>query len=211
MSNKELFKDKYRIQSARLFGYDYAWPGYYFVTICTKNRVNYFGEIIKYKAILSEIGEITKKYWQEIPSHYPFVRLGEFAVMPNHLHGIIIICPAAPVETYNSDNPDGGVETYNHTSLQVRPDFESLPINNFSFTHYRKFASPRKNLSAMIRGYKTTVGKYAVMNKIEFAWQPGFYDHIIKNQQELENIEKYIKDNPYNWQTDRNNPENFRI
>ena len=101
------FQDKYRIPSARLKNWDYGCNGSYFITICTQNRDNYFGKIVIVETPnlgvstitsnimthmqLSEIGKIVYHYWNEIPNHFPFVELGEFVVMPNHIHGIITI------------------------------------------------------------------------------------------------------------------------
>lgn len=87
----DLFRNKYRVSSTRLQTHDYSSNGYYFLTICTKNRENYFGEIVNNKMQLSKIGKTAKKFWREIPKHFPFVKLDEFVVMPNHVHGIIII------------------------------------------------------------------------------------------------------------------------
>ena len=89
--NPHKFKNKYRIKSTRLRGYHYRQPGYYFLTICTKNRINYFGQIINDRMKLSLIGRITHRYWHKIPNHFPLVTLDAFVIMPNHLHGIIII------------------------------------------------------------------------------------------------------------------------
>jgi len=89
MSDK--FQNKYLISSARLKNWDYGSNAIYFVTICTQNREHYFGEIANGKMQLSETGKIAQRFWFEIPNHFPFVKLGEFVVMPNHLHGIIII------------------------------------------------------------------------------------------------------------------------
>jgi len=89
MSDK--FRDKFRIPSTRLPNWDYSGNGYYFVTICTKDKEEYFGEIINNKINLTEIGLITNKYWLEIPNHFPFAELDEFIIMPNHVHGILII------------------------------------------------------------------------------------------------------------------------
>lgn len=75
----------------RLKGYDYSQNGYYFVTICTKNRQEFFGEIKNGELTLNEYGKITKKCWREIPDHFPNVILDEFIIMPNHIHGIVII------------------------------------------------------------------------------------------------------------------------
>ena len=85
------FKNKYYIPSARLSYWDYRWNAAYFVTICAKNREYFFGEFINGEIELSKIGKISEKYWLKIPQHFPFVDLDSFIVMPNHVHGIIII------------------------------------------------------------------------------------------------------------------------
>lgn len=87
----ELFKDKYQPGSSRLQGWDYSLSGTYFITICTKNREEFFGEVVDDEMILSKEGGIVEKYWKEITKHFANVRLDEFIVMPNHLHGIIVI------------------------------------------------------------------------------------------------------------------------
>jgi REP element-mobilizing transposase RayT len=89
MQNK--FKNKYRISSARLQTWDYANNGAYFITICTQNRLHFFGTIQNQEMQLSEIGKFAEQYWYEIPNHFPFIELGNFVVMPNHVHGILII------------------------------------------------------------------------------------------------------------------------
>ncbi|PLX18425.1 MAG: transposase, partial [Salinivirgaceae bacterium] len=101
MTNSK-YKNKYRIPSARLQTWDYGSNAAYFVTICTQNRTNYFGEIINQKMQLSELGQLANQFWIEIPNHFSFVNLGEFIIMPNHLHGIIII---------DKNNDNGSIET----------------------------------------------------------------------------------------------------
>ena len=86
-----LFMNKYRIGSKRLKGFDYSSPGKYFITICIKNKITYFGKIENEEMILSELGEIAEKFWLEIPDHFPSIELDEFIIMPDHMHGIIII------------------------------------------------------------------------------------------------------------------------
>lgn len=97
MSNKYL--NKYRIPSARLQSWNYSNNGAYFITICTKNRNHYFGKILNGEMQLSEIGKLALQYWLEIPNHFHSVELGNFVVMPNHVHGILIIDSNLPVET----------------------------------------------------------------------------------------------------------------
>jgi putative transposase len=91
------YQNKYRIASARAQWWDYGWNGAYFITICTRNREHYFGEIENGKMVLSPMGIIADILWHEIPNHASFVELGDFVVMPNHIHGILIL-----------DKPNGG-------------------------------------------------------------------------------------------------------
>ena len=85
------FQNKYRIPSARAPFWDYGWNAAYFVTICTQNRECWFGEISDGVMALSAMGHIANSCWHEIPNHFPFVELGVHVVMPNHVHGIVII------------------------------------------------------------------------------------------------------------------------
>lgn len=85
------YQNKYRIESARIPNYDYSQPNWYYVTINTKNHIHYFGKIEKEKMILNELGNVVDICWQEIPNHYSNTELDCFVIMPNHIHGIIII------------------------------------------------------------------------------------------------------------------------
>ena len=185
------YKNKYRIKSIRLIGWDYGGDGGYFVTICAKDRRHFFGEIKRKRMILFGIGKIAKKFWYEIPDHFSFVILDEFCVMPNHLHGILFIKK---------------VETQNLASVQDKQDFAPLKTVNLQKKNYKnKFGPQSKNLSSIIRGFKAGVKKYATMNKIEFFWQPRFYDRIIRNEEELSRIRKYIFENHLKWALNKDN------
>jgi putative transposase len=94
-----LFKNKYRIESTRLPHWDYSSDGWYFVTICTQNRAEYFGEVRNYVMELSDIGRIAQEQWHKNAQLRDNVRLDEFIIMPNHIHGIIIIDNPFIVET----------------------------------------------------------------------------------------------------------------
>lgn len=87
----EKYENKYRIATARAIWWNYGWNGAYFVTICTKNKVHYFGHIQNGLMCLNEMGQIAHQCWLDIPAHFPFVQLGAFVIMPNHVHGIIVI------------------------------------------------------------------------------------------------------------------------
>lgn len=173
-----LFKNKYRIESTRLKGWDYSSPGAYFVTIVTKNHACYFGNVENGDMHLNELGEIAKQCFEKIPEHFPFVSLDVFVIMPNHVHGIIII--------------NDRVETQNFASIPPSSD--------------NRFGPQSKNLASIVRGYKIGVTKYAKKNNIPFQWQSRYYDHIIRDEKSLNNIRQYIIQNPLNWQTDTDNP-----
>jgi len=179
----EKFKNKYRVGSSRLPGYDYSQNGLYFVTICTKERECFFGEIVNEKMILSEVGKIAKQYWEEIPNHFSHMHLDEFSIMPNHVHGIIEILSDA------------------------RRD-EAMPrLYNGEHRNMSEISPTSGSLAVIIGSYKSIVSKNA--NKkfpnAFFHWQPRFYDHIIRNDESLAKIREYIRTNPAMWERDRNN------
>ena len=94
------FQNKYRIATARLQNWDYGINAAYFITICTKDKTHFLGQMANNEMQLTEIGKLTEKYWVEIINHFAFVELGNFVVMPNHVHGILIINkPSEDVET----------------------------------------------------------------------------------------------------------------
>jgi REP element-mobilizing transposase RayT len=175
------FKNTYRIKSARLAEYDYRNEGLYFVTICTKNKFHYFGEIENGNLVLNEIGLIAHTYSAEIPQHFDHVSLDEFVIMPDHMHGIICI-----EEKREIDRPS--VETYNYKSLQT-------PKNQ----HFQNLSAPAKSLSTIIRAFKSSVTIDSRKINPNFEWQSRFHDHIIRDVQSFDRIRNYIINNPANW------------
>ncbi len=193
------YQNKYRIPSARLQTWDYGSDAAYFVTICTKNREHFFGEIVdtlvetQYIASLqpTEIGKFVAQEWIKTPELRPDMNLelGEFVVMPNHFHGIMIIGK----NKYNMP-PDmvTAAETQRIVSLQPPP-------NNVN-----KFGPQSKNLASIIRGFKSSVTTQAKKTgNINFAWQSRFHDHIIRNAKSFERIQNYIINNILNWKDDK--------
>ncbi|MFA4834052.1 MAG: transposase [Patescibacteria group bacterium] len=178
----------------RLKDYNYAQDGWYFVTICAKNREYFFGKIINGEMRLSKIGKTAEKFWQEIVIHFPDVKLDEFIIMPNHIHGIIIIENPVAVGNKNVGNKN----------------FCSLPNRNNNYCSPRWQTRWARSLSSVIRGFKIGVKKWCGENDYEhFAWQKSFYDHIIRHEKSLNKIREYIINNPLKWELDRNNPENL--
>ena len=187
------FQNKYRIDSARLQNWDYTNQGMYFITICTKNREHYFGEIENNKMILSNAGVIADLMWYEIKNHTKNIELGEFVIMPNHIHGILIITDNT-VETFHV------VETLHATSLHAPPP--SLPP--FIKNEQMAKISPKSNsISTIVRSYKSAVTKHAHRLGFDFAWQTRFHDHIIRDQKSFDTITNYIITNPLNWVNDK--------
>jgi putative transposase len=190
-----LFQNKYRIPSARLQSWNYANKGIYFVTICTLERVPHFGEIRAKKVILSELGKVVESEWlKTIELRQDMnLRIGNYVVMPNHFHGLLIIAE----NQYNSPGTDAmhGVSAGN--GEPTRTD----AMHRVS----ARFGPQSKNLASIIRGFKSSVTTYARKNNIAFDWQPRFHDHIVRSFDEYDRISTYIQNNPANWKEDKFN------
>ncbi len=181
---------KYRIESTRKSNWDYSSNAAYFVTICTKNREHFFGKVENEEMNLSAIGKKAHKCWLAIPEHFPFVELGEFIVMPNHVHGIIIINkPIVVAETQNFASPL--FEKQNLISPQNKNETKN------------KFGPQSKNLGSIIRGFKIGVTLFSKNNELSFCWQSRYHDIIIRNETSFKNISNYIINNPLNWKIDK--------
>ena len=182
----EKFRNKYRIPSARLVGWDYRNDGLYFITICCKNRRHYFGKIECGQMILTETGQLTEKYLLEIPEHFPFVRLDATIVMPNHLHAIVVI-----------DRGDGDCRG-------VACPGGDVACNVSTKNPFMASISPKPgSLSTILRSFKSAVKKDARTIIPDFDWQSRFHDHIIRDAGSHQRIKKYIENNPRNWDQDK--------
>lgn len=148
------YKNKYRIESTRLQNWDYGWPGCYFITICTRNRNCYFGNIENDTMQLSHTGLIADLMWHEIPNHSKNVKLGQFVVMPNHVHGILVL-ENGGTNASRDTNASGHVETGHALSLPT-PD-GSMPNGSKSKSPGQsRFQNVGKNsVSSIIGGYKS--------------------------------------------------------
>ncbi|NJO91243.1 MAG: hypothetical protein HC831_21465 [Chloroflexia bacterium] len=188
----EKFQNKYRTSSTRLQTWDYGKNAPYFVTICTQNRECFFGKVIDGEMQLSEIGEIARKYWLEIPNHFPFVVLDAFVVMPNHVHGIVVINKPIKNGATIVETPNLGVSTRDTNAPN----------------HYHQTANARKkwksaSLGAIINQYKRICTIHARKTIPNFAWQSLYHDHIIRNDDSFQRIRKYINENPLKWKEDK--------
>jgi REP element-mobilizing transposase RayT len=204
----ERYKNKYRIKSARHPAWDYGWNGAYFVTICTKNRIRWFGDVVletqNFASLkhmrLSDIGKIADRCWLEIPEHFPFVNLGKHIVMPDHVHGIVIInksdgCNASHNHHMDDYHTTATEETQYIASLW-QTSLRSLPPTSGT---QNQFGPQSKNLASIIRGFKAGVTKHARLINPKFAWQARYHDHIIRNKRAFRAISNYIVANPSKW------------
>jgi REP element-mobilizing transposase RayT len=192
MNNK--FQNKYRIPSARLKNWDYGNNGAYFITICTQNRDHFFGEIISVvdenEMQLNEIGKLAERFWAEIPNHFPFVELGNYVIMPNHIHGILIINKKNIVDDI-VETLQCNVSTVNATETINKKELMAD-------------ISPKSGtISTIIRSYKSILTKNAHFIHADFEWQARFHDHIIRNSESFERIQNYIETNPELWKEDK--------
>jgi putative transposase len=188
------FQNKYRIASARLKNWDYGNNGAYFITICTQNRDHFFGEIISVvdenEMQLNEIGKLAERFWAEIPNHFPFVELGNYVIMPNHIHGILIINKKNIVDDI-VETLQCNVSTVNATETINKKELMAE-------------ISPKSGtISTIIRSYKSVVTKNAHFIHADFEWQKRFHDHIIRNSESFERIQNYIETNPELWKEDK--------
>ncbi|WP_124640580.1 MULTISPECIES: transposase [Amniculibacterium] len=198
-----LFKNKYRIESFRLKNWDYRNPGAYFITICTKNREHYFGEIVDGEMQLNENGIIAHNFWADIPEHFAHVRLGEFVVMPNHVHGIILL-----VDSVKSLQCNDSTGQYNDSTNQCNDSTNQCnnPTESTNPNQFMSDISPKPgSVSTIIRSYKSACTKQIHIDypELDFGWQSKFHDHIIRNHDEYIRIENYIINNPKNWKEDK--------
>jgi putative transposase len=182
----EYFKNKFRVASTRLGHWDYGWPGFYYVTICTQNMVCCLGEIKDNNVYLSEVGKIVFAELLKTPELRPYVKLDDFIIMPNHIHVIFEI-------QEDKDFDVDGRDTARHVSTE------------------RKFGNAQpKSLSSIIGSFKSAASKHCHEKNLDFQWQINYYEHIIKNDEDYARIKEYIANNPINWVKDENNPINFK-
>lgn len=212
MQNK--FQNKYRIPSARLQTWDYANNGTYFITICTQNRHHFFGTIQNQEMQLSEIGKLAVQFWLEIPNHFPFIELGNFVVMPNHVHGILIINHSVETRFIASNNNETRFIAPNENNNEPR----CIAPNDINTNETRLIASLQgniggfsgnknpminDNISKIIRWYKGRCSFECRKINPNFGWQTRFHDHIIRNAKSFDTIQNYIFENPLNWKNDK--------
>ena len=180
---------KHHRKSIRLEGYDYSQDGMYYVTVCEKSGKSVFGEVIKSEVRLSAWGEIVRDCWEDIPNHFENAEVDVSVIMPNHIHGIVILGKSL-------------VGTRHAVSLRAIPNQKG-----------EQFAEPVcGSLSTILRSFKSAVTRQAHLDGYSaFVWQSRFYEHVIRDGEDLDRIREYILENPANWRSDEYYPGNMRM
>ena len=231
--------EKHHRRSIRLKGIDYSLPGAYFITICAQNRECILGGITDGKMCLNEYGKIAKNEWLKTAEMRNNIELDEFVVMPNHVHGIIVITDCmgvfgnpvrygavrvgtmrrgtmhrAPTITRCSPVDVGcsPTDAYGVDTQRVSGDTHGARANTRRDVVRERFRKPTSNsIPTIIRGYKSTVTRQ--INELlradtvrrapaKTVWQRNYYEHIVRNEDDLNRIREYILNNPLNWKED---------
>ena len=193
-------------RSIRLTGYDYAQAGLYYITICTNKRECLFGDIIDGKMQLKAAGLMAESLWNELPTYYSNIELDAFIVMPNHVHGVIILntvgagpraCPGPVTDPFSVTDP---------ISIQL-PQSLGQP-QGVAPTAVPDVVHRFKSLTT--RRYADNVKSHGWPTFNQRLWQRNYYEHIIRDDDSLNRIRQYIEDNPARWAFDRENPKETR-
>ncbi|MDD5094035.1 MAG: transposase [Dehalococcoidia bacterium] len=185
--------DKHHRRSIRLKDYDYSQAGAYFVTICIQNRECLLGDVLDGEMHLSQAGEMVIRVWDDLTVRYPAVALDEFVVMPNHVHGIVIV---------------GALFVGAQQMAGIKPAISADDVT------VRAGTRPAPTLSEIIGTFKSITTKEYTVGVAQNGWAPfhqrlwqrNYYEHIIRNEDDLNQIREYIQTNPLNWDHDENNP-----
>jgi len=192
-------------RSIRLTGYDYSKPGLYFVTVCTYKKVCLLGEIVNRKMELSEYGSIVETCWLGIPKHFSDVKIENSVIMPNHIHGIITISAwAKHVGSKHAGERSVGARQVGARQVGAR---HASPLHAQEIRKNSISLKPH-SLGSIIGSFKSAATREInqKFNTSFSIWQRGYYDRIIRNEEELFTIKEYIINNPAKWEIDNENP-----
>lgn len=191
---------RHRRRSVRLRGYDYRQPGAYFVTVCTQGRLCLFGHVVGEEVRLSPIGAVVRQCWVEIPLHFPHVGLDAYVVMPNHIHGILVITGGTAAAAGPSDGLRAG-----RAGLPADADLRGWPVGT------ERFGKPVPgSIPTVVRSFKAAAARLIDRQcgtPADAVWQRGYYEHVIRSERALARIRRYIVENPLRWTLDRDNPD----
>ena len=167
-------------------GFDYTQAGYYFVTIVVKERECLLGDVVGEEMKMNDMGRIVAASWEWLGDQYSYVELDEYIVMPNHVHGIIVI----------RNTCDGPIASYRGGDSRIAPTVPSQ-------------VQKRKSLGRLVGAVKTVSARTVNLGRGtpgQPLWQRNYYEHVIRNEESLSQIRQYIRNNPAKWALDREHP-----
>ncbi len=173
-----------RRRPMRLRHFDYASPAAYFVTICTRDRLCILGEVVNGIVSLNENGRLVQRAWKNLPNHYPHVEIDCWVIMPNHIHGILVL------------TGKGG----NRVGTKGRAGLKPAPTEGRAAPH---------GLPEVVRAFKTFSARRINLHRGTSGsslWQRGYFEHVIRSESSLNRIRRYIVENPLRWDEDLENP-----
>jgi REP element-mobilizing transposase RayT len=186
---------KHHRRSIPLPGHDYTQIAAYFTTICTYKKQCWFGDVINGEMQHNQLGIIVHTFWQALPRRFSHIQLDAFVVMPNHVHGILIITDARARQPQSFPSSD------NFT--------DAVPLQNRNISTAEQFGKPVSgSIPTVIRSFKSAVTKRInLMRKTPYppVWQRDYYESIIR-EDGLDNVRQYIINNPFKWAEDEENP-----
>jgi len=186
--------------TTRLPGYDYTQPGGYYVTIVTRGRDPVLGAVVDGVVVLATPGVIVQKAWRSLPHHFANVVLDEFVIMPNHVHGIVMITDGIRVKPNMMDgNCRGEASGMGCVGSTVTPFPDASPLPH---------GTQRGSFGAILQNFKSISARRinAMQNTPgQPFWQRNYYEHVIRNETDLQKIRQYIHDNPSKWEFDEEN------
>jgi len=194
--------------SLRLKGFDYSGPSAYFVTICTENRVCYLGNVVDGITISYPIGDVIREIWQEIPRKFQGVDIDAFIIMPNHVHGIVIVNKECMDLVHN-------VPINNFVKNKKVGLMNQTPTKNHNKTkNWILMQNSNQTVGKIIRYFKAKTAK-TIHDRFfpSFQWQRNYYEHVVRSPKELNSVREYIINNPIKWALDRENrlSKNFNM
>ena len=172
----------------------------YFVTICTKNQLHYFGEVVDGTMQLTDVGKYASQCIMKISEIHPDAEMPLFVIMPNHIHMVIILDGGAGMSSPVGPPPNVGLP-HCDSPTNDKPTNDNLTSNGKDPEMQRR-ANRCGRLSHIIGQFKSAVTRFARENQIPFSWQPRYYDRIVRNRGEMNRIALYIEQNPMKWETD---------
>ena len=191
-------------RSIRLQGYDYSQPGAYFVTICTQNYAYLLSGIVDGEMVLNEAGQMVQGVWDELPMHYPGIETDAFIIMPNHVHGIIVIqpsavgagpraCPGGEAPSSNAGPSSPAAESPHLGQPQGVAPTKTMALADVVH-RFKTLTTKRYTDGVKHNGWKPFPGRL---------WQRNYWEHVVRDDRELHRIREYIVNNPAKWESDR--------